>query len=65
MGLKSKPLDDVRPSLPVSVVQQEVLKRVNLNVPETQRDRWKVEAIKRKVSLADMIIEAVEAHILT
>ena len=63
MALKSKKLDEVRQSVPVAEVQKENLVRVNLNVPEAQRARWKVAAIERKVSLADLVAQAVEAHL--
>lgn len=63
MALKSKKLDDVRQSLPVSEVQKEILVRVNLNVPESQRTRWKVAAIERKIALSDLIIQSVESQL--
>lgn len=63
MALTSKKLDQVRPSVPVADVQKENLVRVNLNVPESQRARWKMAAIARKISLGDLIAEAVEAHL--
>ena len=63
MALKSKKLEDVRLSVPVSEVQKEVVVRVNLNVPESLREKWKVAAIARKVTLAELVIEAVELHL--
>ena len=63
MALTSKKLDQVRVTLPVAEVQRENLVRVNLNVPESQRARWKMAAIERKIPLGDMIAEAVEAHL--
>lgn len=60
MALKSKKLDAVRSSVPVADVQREALVRVNLNVPESQRTKWKMAAIERKIPLSDLIIEAVE-----
>ena len=61
MALKSKNLDDVRTTVPVREVQKEALVRVNLNVPESQRTRWKMAALERRIPLADLIIQAVEA----
>ena len=63
MVLKSKNLEDVRLSVPVSEVQKEAVVRVNLNVPESLREKWKVAAIARKVTLAELVIEAVELHL--
>ena len=63
MALTAKKLDQVRPNLPVQEVQKEDLVRVNLNVPESQRTRWKIAAIERKQSLSDLIAEAVEVYL--
>ena len=63
MALTSKKLEKVRPSLPVSEVQKDNLVRVNLNVSESQRARWKMAAIERRITLGDLIAEAVEAHL--
>ena len=63
MALKSKKLENVRLSVPVSEVQKEAVVRVNLNVPESLREKWKVAAIARKVTLAELVIEAVELHL--
>ena len=63
MALKSKKLEDVRLSVPVSEVQKEAVVRVNLNVPESVREKWKVAAIERKVTLAELVTEAVETHL--
>ena len=63
MALTSKKLDKVRTSLPVAEVQKESLVRVNLNVPESQRARWKMAAIERRIPLGDLIVEAVETHL--
>ncbi len=63
MALTAKKLDQVRQNLPVKEVQKEDLVRVNLNVPESQRTKWKIAAIERKQSLGDLIAEAVEAYL--
>lgn len=63
MALTSKKLDQVRVSVPVSEVQKETLVRVNLNVPKSQRARWKMAAAEREIALGDLIAEAVEAHL--
>lgn len=63
MAMKSKNLNEVRESVPVTVITNAAMVRVNLNVPPETRDRWKIESIKRGVTLAELITEAVEAHI--
>ena len=63
MALTAKKLDQVRPNLPVQEVQKEDIVRVNINVPESQRTRWKIAAIEKKRSLGDLIAEAVEAYL--
>ncbi len=63
MALTAKKLEQVRANLPINEVQKENLVRVNLNVPESQRARWKVAAIERKMSLGDMVSEAVEEYL--
>ena len=60
MALKSKKLDTVRTDIPVDVVTQVDLVRINLNVPKTTRALWKSEAAKQGKSLSDMIVEAME-----
>lgn len=64
MALTAKKLDEVRASVPVGEVTKDNQVRVNFNVPKAQRARWKTAAIAGNYhSLADMIIEAVEAHL--
>ncbi len=62
-SLKTKSLDTVRPSVPVGEVIKGDLVRVNINVSTETRNRWKKAAIDRGVTLQDMLIEAVEAHL--
>ena len=62
-SLKTKPLDTERPSVPVGEVIKGDLVRVNINVSADMRNRWKKAAIDRGVTLQDMLIEAVEAHL--
>lgn len=63
MALTAKKLNTVRESVPVKVITNDALVRVNLNVTQETRDRWKIESIKRGKTLAELISEAVEAHI--
>jgi hypothetical protein len=62
MALKSKPLKQVRQNLPVQIVTQEDLVRINLNVPKSIRSRWKIEAAKRDVTLTDLILDAMKKY---
>jgi len=62
MALKSKPLEQVRQNLPVQIVTQEGLVRINLNVPKSIRSRWKIEAAKRDVTLTDLILDAMKKY---
>lgn len=62
MALKSKPLDAVRSDVPL---MKEPMKRVNLNVPESVRVAWKVEAAKRKTDVSTLIIEAMNTYLHT
>lgn len=62
MALKSKPLDQVRADVPVSAAGQGDLVRVNLNVPKSTRTAWKMLALQRKVTLQELIIEAMSKN---
>lgn len=62
MALKSKPLDQVRSDVPASAAAQGELVRVNLNVPEATRTTWKMMALKRGMTLAELIIESMSKH---
>lgn len=63
MALKSKKLDEVRSSIPIDIVTQEQIVRINLNVPKSTRARWKSEAARQGRPLAELIIDSVEAHL--
>lgn len=63
MGLKSKPLDQVRADVPVHEVTKENVVRINLNVPESTRQAWKIAAVQAKMPLTDMIIEAMRTYL--
>ena len=62
MALKSKPLDQVRPNVPVSAAAQDELVRVNLNVPKATRLAWKTIALERDITLAELINEAMSKY---
>lgn len=62
MALKSKPLKEVRPSLPLAEVAKEELVRVNLNVSKKTRKEWKAAALRHDLTLTDLIIRAMNAY---
>ena len=61
MALTVKPLNKVRESVPVKEVakpSQAELVRVNLEVEKETRQHWRMEAIKRGLSLKELIQQA-------
>jgi hypothetical protein len=65
MGLKSKPLDLVRDDVPVGEVTKEEMVRVNINVPDSTRQAWKLASVTARKPVTDMIIEAMSAYLYT
>ena len=65
MGLKSKPLNQVRQDVPVHEVIKEDVVRINLNVPQSTRQQWKIAAVHAKKPLTEMIIEAMSIYLNT
>jgi hypothetical protein len=63
MVLKSKPLDKVRADVPVDQVMKEEVVRINLNVPASLRQQWKIAAVQAKKPLTEIIIEAMNIHL--
>jgi hypothetical protein len=63
MGLKSKPLDQVRASIPIHEVTKEEVVRINLNVPESMRQRWKIAAVQAKKPMTSLMIEAMSLYL--
>ena len=63
MALKSKDVEQVRPTVPVAAAAQGEIVRVNMNVSRAKRDNWKMAAIKKQMSLSDMIDEAVSKYL--
>lgn len=62
MSLKSKPLDQVRPLPAVTVLEQEAMVRINLNVPESVRHQWKMAALQQKLTLTELIIKEMSKY---
>lgn len=66
MALTVKPLNKVRESVPVKEVtkpSQAELVRVNIEVEKETRQHWRMEAIKRGISLKELIYQSVEFYI--
>jgi len=62
MSLKSKPLDQVRPLPAVTVLTQEAMVRINLNVPESVRHHWKMAALQQKLTLTELILKEMSKY---
>lgn len=65
MGLKSKPLSQVRADVPVHEVTKEDVVRININVPESMRQAWKIAAVQAKRPLTELVIEAMSMYLNT
>lgn len=63
VGLKSKPLEQVRQDVPIQDVTREDVGRVNINVPLSLRKRWKTAAVQADRSMSEMIIEAMNKYL--
>lgn len=64
MALKSKSLDKVRTTVPVSEAAPiEEIVRININVPASTRARWKSYAALQGRPMTDIIIEAMNTHL--
>lgn len=63
LGMKSKPLDQVRADVPVGKVMKGELVRLNLNMMQPTRTRWKHAALDLNMDLTTLIHEAVEAYL--
>jgi hypothetical protein len=63
MALKSKPLDAVRPDVPVHEVSREEMVRVNFLVPASLRKEWKGAALREDKTLTELILEAMQTRL--
>ena len=67
MALKSKSLDAVRADVPVDKVTAtpggNELVRVNLVVARSVRQEWRAEALRREISMAELVRQAVSNYI--
>jgi hypothetical protein len=62
MALKSKPLHEVRSTIPLATVTQDEIVRINLNVPKSVRQAWKARALREDKTLTDLIMEAMKPY---
>jgi len=63
LTIKTKKTEDVRPSVPVAEVTKETPVRLNLNIAPSLRDIWKMEGVKRRMTMTDMIEAAMSAYL--
>jgi len=66
MALTVKPLEKVRKTIPIEAVTKpspSELVRVNLQVDKDTRIRWHTEAMKRDISLTELIHRAVDSYL--
>jgi hypothetical protein len=60
MALKSKPLEAVRPDVPLHEVSREDMVRINFLVPASVRKEWKSAALREDKTLTEIIVEAMQ-----
>lgn len=61
--IKTKPLAEVRASVPVHEVTKETPVRLNLNISPSLRDTWKRAGIDRHMTMTDMIEAAMSEYL--
>lgn len=66
MALKSKSDEQVRADVPVDKVMSSMdagdIVRVNLPVPKSTRTAWRAEALRRDISMAELIRQAMKHY---
>lgn len=62
MALKSKPLEAVRPDVPVHQVTHQDMVRINFLVPASTRKAWKQAALDGGVTLTELITKAMQSY---
>ena len=62
-GLKSKPLDQVRDTVPVQEVAKGDTVRLNMNIDKNTRAEWKRAAIDLDTDVTAMIHKAMQAYL--
>jgi hypothetical protein len=62
IAIKTKPLSEVRPDVPLHEVTKGDLVRFNFFIDRAQLKALKTEALDREVSVADLVREALDAR---
>lgn len=62
LGIKTKPLSGVRPTVPTAVAAQGELVRVNFLVPAVTRLAWKKLALDKGVTMQQLIIDSMSQY---
>lgn len=62
MALKTKPLSEVRATVPAASAAQGELVRINFLVPSDVRIAWKKLALDKGVTLQQLIIDKMNQH---
>ncbi|WP_031410483.1 hypothetical protein [Thiomonas sp. FB-Cd] len=62
MALKSKPLEAVRPDVPVHHVTHQDMVRINFLVPASTRKAWKRAALDEGITLTELISKAMQRY---
>jgi hypothetical protein len=63
MAIKTKPLEEVRESVPVHLVTRGDMVRVNILVPAQVRRAWKAAGLSVDKTVTDMLIEAMGEYL--
>jgi len=61
--VKTKKLEDVRPTVPVHEVTKETPVRLNLNISPSLRHTWKQAGLDRNMTMTDMIEAAMSEYL--
>lgn len=58
MALITKPVSQVKLTIPASLAAADDMVRVNINVSKATRNAWKMRAIQKNMTLTELILEA-------
>ena len=65
LGLKTKPLSEVRAGVPTAAAAQGELVRINFLVPPATRTAWKKLALDKGVTMQQLIIDSMSVYFNT
>jgi hypothetical protein len=63
MALTAKSPEKVRKDIPLKAIEQGMRVRINFEVAEATRKRWKTAAIERDTTLAELVETAVNEYL--